>query len=73
MRHRGIDGAENRPLQFAVINPACFERQWFWFDASPNSFLNANGIAPEFRDPENRGLTVNIETAAVYPDIHRRI
>jgi hypothetical protein len=73
IRHRGIGDAENRQLQFEVICRALFERQRLSFERSRNSNLNANEMGPGFCDQKNRGLTVNAETAGIYPDIRRRI
>jgi hypothetical protein len=61
------------PKPVAFIAPVFFEKQRLCFEASLHFTLNANDHLQDFCDSKNLGLTVNIETTAVYPEFHRRI
>jgi hypothetical protein len=61
------------PNLVEFIAPAASQKQRLLFEASLHFALNANDRLPDFCDSKNVGLTVNIETTAVYPEFHRRI
>jgi hypothetical protein len=61
------------PNLVAFIAAAAFERQRLPFEANLHFALKANGHLQGFCNSKKLGLTVNVETVAVYPEFHRRI